>query len=76
MFGKVKIRVDKVFKGDGTAGRTWKARDQKRLGSQGKKIQSRETISGLPKRTNYGQAAAGDTEEKMTLENLKRKDRT
>lgn len=40
MFGKVKIRVDKVFKGDGTAGRTWKARDQKRLGSQGKKFRA------------------------------------
>lgn len=76
MFGKVKIRVDKVFKGDGTAGRMWKTGDQKRLGSQGKEIQSRETIRGVPKRTNYGQAAAGDMEERMTLENLNRKDRT
>lgn len=36
--------------------------------------QSRETIPGVPKRTDYGQAAGGGMGEKMALENFKRKD--
>lgn len=40
MVGKVKIRVDKVFKGDGASGRMWKSRGWERLDSQKKKIRA------------------------------------
>lgn len=47
---------------------------RKSLVYEKKAIQNRETIPGVPKRYDKGQAAAGGTEERrMTQENLKRK---
>lgn len=72
IFDKVKIRVDKVFKGEGTVKRMWSS--EKAWFTDNKHIESRETTPEAPERTDSGPAAAGGAGERRKVpKNLKRK---